>query len=156
MSKPFRASEFTSYAHVYPSKSGPPLGSADDKARFCNAFVHLVESDFSEAAFTNSLYERLRNTFGHIAHYNRHGFYGEWFSSTARKVEFLQVSAGYRGLYSSLGFAGDPKYTFVDAEKAIAKWVRETQVMEKYVRRLVEEKDAADRATYERLKERYG
>jgi len=42
--------------------------SQDDKAEFANALLHFISSDFKQMLFTEKLYQRLSNTFGHIAH----------------------------------------------------------------------------------------
>ena len=61
----FDPSEFT------PTK----WATTQDKATFAKQFVRFVESDFAAKHFTDKFYRRLSNTFGHIAHYNRGGFW---------------------------------------------------------------------------------
>ena len=56
---PFLPSEFV------PTK----FSTATDKADFGNAFLHFIESEWKETLFTKTFYNRLSNTFGHIAHY---------------------------------------------------------------------------------------
>jgi hypothetical protein len=56
---PFLPSEFV------PTK----FSTAADKADFGNAFLHFIESEWKETLFTKTFYNRLSNTFGHIAHY---------------------------------------------------------------------------------------
>jgi hypothetical protein len=56
---PFVPSEFV------PTK----FSTAADKAEFGNAFLHFIESEWKETLFTKTFYNRLSNTFGHIAHY---------------------------------------------------------------------------------------
>ena len=43
--------------------------TAEEKARFGNALLHFVDSGFARNLFTDRLYGRLSNCFGHIAHY---------------------------------------------------------------------------------------
>ena len=43
--------------------------TAEDKAKFANALMKFIAGDFPRQSFTKSLYRRLSNTFGHIAHY---------------------------------------------------------------------------------------
>jgi hypothetical protein len=43
--------------------------SAEDKAAFGNRLLTLIAKDFQRTTFSRSFYERLSNTFGHIAHY---------------------------------------------------------------------------------------
>lgn len=64
--------------------------TAEEKARFGNALLHLIDSGFARNLFTDRLYSRLSNCFGHIAHYNSTGFYEEWFLSQTAQVRFLE------------------------------------------------------------------
>jgi hypothetical protein len=43
--------------------------TAEEKARFGNALLHFIDSGFTRNLFTDRLYSRLSNCFGHIAHY---------------------------------------------------------------------------------------
>jgi hypothetical protein len=56
---PFLSSEFIA----------TEFSTAADKADFGNAFLHFIESEWKETLFTKTFYNRLSNTFGHIAHY---------------------------------------------------------------------------------------
>lgn len=71
--------------------SGWPTGTPEKKARFVNALIRFIDAGYPEHLFTQALYEGLHNHgyFGFIAHYNRHGFYDEKFSTPARQQEFL-------------------------------------------------------------------
>jgi hypothetical protein len=71
---PFLPSEFV------PTK----FSTALDKADFGNAFLHFIESEWKETLFTKTFYNRLSNTFGHIAHFNRTTFYSTWFTRTRK------------------------------------------------------------------------
>ena len=64
--------------------------TAQDKAAFAKQFVRFVQSDFAAKHFTDKFYRRLCNTFGHIANYNRAGFWDTFFTSTADMVRFLE------------------------------------------------------------------
>ena len=57
--------------------------SAEQKAKFANALLTFVAQDFPRSKFHESFYRRLSNTFGHIACYNRDGFYGRFFLTAA-------------------------------------------------------------------------
>ncbi len=52
--------------------------SAEQKAKFANAHLTFVAQDFPRSKFHEGFYRRLSNTFGHIACYNRDGFYGRF------------------------------------------------------------------------------
>jgi hypothetical protein len=122
--------------------------TAEDKAKFCNHFVRFVRSGFKETLFHKGFYNRLSNTFGHIAHYNRAGFYHVWFSSPGNRLEFLKRTAERR-IY------GSPEYTFCDCERVLAEWVRNSGLVEEYgaATRLALEK--AERAELARLSAKY-
>jgi hypothetical protein len=64
--------------------------TAEEKARFGNALLHFIDSGFTRNLFTDRLYSRLSNCFGHIAHYNSTQFSEEWFSSLSAQVRFLE------------------------------------------------------------------
>jgi hypothetical protein len=119
-----------------------------DKARFANQFVAFVESDFSASKFPNWFYKRLSMSFGHIAHTDQGGFYLTWFSSTARKVDFLKHTLN-RGGY------GDPRYTYSDVEQDLQVWLRESPLIETYQLRNAQEIEAEERRVLALLKAKY-
>ena len=45
------------------------FSTAADKAVFGNTLLHSLELNCKRELFTNGLYDRLSNCFGHIAHY---------------------------------------------------------------------------------------
>ena len=83
--------------------------SAKDKAEFGNALLKFIAQDFPRGKFHQALYGRLSNTFGHIAHYDRHGFYETFFMSAKGKIAFLEQCVTWPCF-------GDPAYTFCDVE----------------------------------------
>lgn len=54
--------------------------TSEDKSKFLNSLVKFTLGGFNENCFSNKLYNRLSSIFGHIAHYNKKGFYETWFS----------------------------------------------------------------------------
>jgi len=104
--------------------------TAQDKADFANWFVSFCKAGFPEKMFTERFYDMLRNCFHHIAHFNRMGFYGEWFSDEGKKLAFLKHTAECQ-LYGS-----DPEYTFIDVERVLQQWVRESGLIEVYERKV--------------------
>jgi hypothetical protein len=92
------------------------FSTAEDKAKFANHFVRFVESGFKESLFPKWFYTRLSMTFGHIAHYNRNGFYETWFANTDKQMEFLQHTMRYPCY-------GQPEYTYCDVEEALIYWL---------------------------------
>lgn len=121
---------------------------AEEKARFARRFIRLVESDFAERDFPQALYRRLALTFGHIAHYNRNGFYGEFFTATEGKVRFLRMTLAHPCW-------GDPAFTYSDVERALQSWLHQNAVLGEYERRLAAEQEAAERADLARLQAKY-
>lgn len=104
--------------------------TANDKAMFGNRLIDFLLGGCQESMFTEKLYGQLMHCFGHIAHYNRRGFYDEWFSSDRRKWNFVEVLTEHCP-------CGDPRFTFSDVEEAIQKKVRELRLDEQYWNRAV-------------------
>ena len=124
------------------------FSTSEDKAWFANYFVYFVESDFSRSLFTQRFYTRLSICFGHIAHYNQHGFYDEWFSSTNRKADFLRhtLQAQAHGL---------PEFTYCDVERAIRRYLRGSSLLETYAIQARVETETRERALLGRLRAKY-
>lgn len=100
--QPFTAEQFT------PTQ----WDTAADKAKFANHFVRFVASGYKETLFYDWFYKRLSNTFGHIAHYDRIGFYNHFFRDKTAQLYFMTATRQGGGY-------GDPAYTYSDVEKAI-------------------------------------
>ena len=131
--------------------------TAEDKARFANHAVRFIESGFNPNLFHSWFYRRLSNCFGHIAHYNQAGFYGEWFADDARRLEWLRyVAAG--GAYT-IGDqpvpVGDPACTYADVEVALMNWVLQAWLTSQYGRRVSQATECWERAELARLKTKY-
>src|ERR1700677_4736091 len=139
MNPAFTAAEFT------PTQ----WASAEDKAKFANALMKFVANEFPRQSFTRSLYQRLSNTFGHIAHTNIEGFYGAFFERDFDKVVFLEQTLSWPHF-------GDPTFTFSDVEHAIKRRLRASKVLDIF---RMPEADATRRrelATLARLQAKYG
>jgi hypothetical protein len=139
MNPAFTAAEFT------PTQ----WASAEDKAKFANALMKFIANEFPRQSFTRSLYHRLSNTFGHIAHTNVDGFYGAFFERDFDKVVFLEQTLSWPHF-------GDPTFTFCDVERAVKRRLRVARVIDIF--RLLEA-DATRRrelGTLARLQEKYG
>jgi hypothetical protein len=139
MNPAFTAAEFTPTQWV----------SAEDKAKFANALMKFIANEFPRQSFTRSLYQRLSNTFGHIAHTNVDGFYGAFFERDFDKVVFLEQTLSWPHF-------GDPTFTFSDVEHAVKRRLRAAKVIDIF--RMLEA-DATRRrelATLARLQEKYG
>ena len=90
--------------------------TAEQKAKFANQFARFVERDFPRSAFTKSFYNILNGTFGHIAHYDIHGFWNEFFTTPEDKRRFIEQSLRCGGV-------GNPAYCFSDVELELREWL---------------------------------
>lgn len=133
-----KASQFTATKH----------STADDKAKFALHFVRFVEGGFQQKQFTDVFYRRLSNTFGHIAHYDKHGFYAAQFSSLRAQLGFLEQCAEWT-------CHGEPEWTWSDVERALQGWMREKDVVAQARKRFGEEAEKAERAQLRALAKKY-
>ena len=136
--RPFLASEFVA----------TKFSSAAEKAEFGNALLHFIDSGFARNLFTDRLYGRLSNCFGHIAHYNLTGFYEEWFLSLTAQVRFLEHTLRFPCY-------GDPEFTFSDVESEVQREVRNRNYLPRYRLLLAEEQRGAELILLERLEGKY-
>ena len=140
MKKQFTADQFT------PTE----WDSAEQKAKFGNQFVRLVERGFQQTDFPKWFYRRLSMTFGHIAHYNQAGFWETWFSDQGQQLAFLRYT-------ETASTYGSPEHTYCDVEWAIQQWLK---VRPEYVQRLENvlstRHEQHERNEYERLKVKFG
>jgi hypothetical protein len=123
--------------------------SAEDKARFTNALMKFIAHEFPRQSFTKSLYQRLSNTFGHIAHHNLDGFYAVFFERDADKVVFLQQTLSWP-------YFGDPTFTFSDVERAVKRRLRAANVIDIFRLREADATRRRELATLACLQEKYG
>jgi hypothetical protein len=135
---PFVPSEFV------PTK----FSTAADKAEFGNAFLHFIESEWKETLFTKTFYNRLSNTFGHIAHYNRPTFYSTWFTSDADRLRFLEQALEWPCW-------GDAEFTFCDVERALQREIRKRNYVARYELKAAQSLRAAEMGILERLEAKY-
>jgi hypothetical protein len=64
--------------------------TAEEKGKVLKDWQRFIESDFSMAKFTKSLYDHLIQHCSFIAHYNRHGFYSSYFEDPEDTMRFLK------------------------------------------------------------------
>lgn len=134
---------------TFPQFTPTQWDTAQDKAAFAKQFVRFVQSDFAAKHLTDKFYRRLSNTFGHIAHYNRGGFWAEFFTTTADKVTFLEQTLQHPCY-------GDPAWTYSDVERALQGWLRADGMLDRYRQRLADETEVGERAELARLQQKYG
>ena len=68
--------------------------------------------------FSKGFYTRMSMMRGHIAHYDRGGFYNAQFSTSERRADFLQH-------WATAPVYGNPAYTWSDVERVLAAWLQE-------------------------------
>lgn len=134
----FKADEFT------PTK----WDTADEKAAFANWLVAFINIGFPESRFPKTKYRQLSNCFGHIAHFDRDGFYHAQFATAQACLGFLQQLTGW-------GCFGDPASTFCDVERAIQKWMEVNDIVARQAAVVAEQQEISERATLARLKAKY-
>ena len=123
--------------------------SAEDKAKFANALMKFIAGDFPRQSFTKSLYQRLSNTFGHIAHCDLEGFYGVFFERDADKIVFVDQTLRWPHF-------GDPAFTYSDVERAVKRRLSAANVIEVFRMREADAVRRRELATFARLQEKYG
>jgi hypothetical protein len=123
--------------------------TVEDKGKFVKHFKSFVQKGFPESMFKNPFYVRVSQMNGHIAHYNRGGFFETWFSTSERRADFLKRWAESRG-------TGDPAWTWSDVERDLAAWLKDNPQYEERERNthahLIEH---IERAELARLTEKY-
>lgn len=55
-----------------------------EKAKVYINFIKFLNNHFSQSTFQKNLYQHFHLHCGFIAHYNQHGFYGEYFETAAK------------------------------------------------------------------------
>ncbi len=122
--------------------------TAETKARFANKLRTFILAGFPQAKFDNPFYKRLSMTFGHIAHYDRGGFYAAQFSSTDARIRFLQNILSWP-------CHGSPLFTYSDVERAIKAWLRTVDVLEDLCKADLAERERRERALLAQLQAKY-
>jgi len=123
--------------------------TAEDKVKFANALMKFIADEFPRQSFSKSLYQRLSNTFGHIAHYNQNGFYSVFFERDADKLAFLDQTLRWPCY-------GDPTYTFCDVERAVQRRLRAANVIEVFRMREADATRTRELDILARLQAKYG
>lgn len=140
------------------SFQNPPLRAQDftatqfhdgaAKAAFGNQLLAFIAEDFPRKRFTLKFYCVLCQRFGMIAHYDVHGFWAEYFTSTADKLRFLEELIAHPCW-------GSPAFTFSDLERAVIARLRSAGLVARLRATLACETEAGERALLNRLQARY-
>ncbi len=112
---------------------------ASNKASFALHFLRFISSDCPRHQFTLRFYRQLIHLLGYIACYDLDGFWTEFFSKPAGKVEFIEQALAWPCY-------GEPATTWSDVEREIIRRLRRTELLGIYRQRLCADQDAADRA----------
>lgn len=122
---------------------------AENKSWFAVHYLRFISSDCPRHQFTLRFYRQLMHCHGHIAHYDLFGFWTEFFTSTAGKIEFLEQTLAWPCY-------GQPNVTWSDVEGEIIARLRRVNLLDIYRQRLTTEQDVADRAELTRLMAKFG
>ena len=123
-------------------------GTSEQKAKFANALLTFIARDFPRSKFHENFYRRLSNTFGHIADYNRDGFYERFFLTADEKCAFLDQCVTWPCY-------GDPTFTYSAVERAIAKRLRKSEIVACLSSQVAVERRGRELALLAQLKARY-
>jgi hypothetical protein len=123
--------------------------AAADKAKFANALMTFMAQEFPRPRFTRALYQRLSNTFWHIAHTNIDGYYSVFFETDADRLAFLDQTLRWP-------CHGDPAWTFSDVERAVQKRLRASGVIDILRMREADATRKRELAQLARLEAKYG
>ena len=128
--------------------------TAEDKARFAGQLMAFIENGCDEKKFTPSLYSRLSNCFGFIAHTDRGGFIATYFDTPQSKAVFIDHILAHT-------VVGAPAWTWSDVERAIQETLENAELagdyrwMDHYTHASDEATEAEERAELARLAAKY-
>ena len=118
------------------------------KADFGNRLLAFIATDFPHTRFTLGFYRILSLHFGMIAHYDIHGFWEEYITTTADRLRFLKELVAYPSW-------GNPAFTFSDVERVVIARLRSAGLVERLHKVAEQEAEAAERALLNHLQARY-
>lgn len=124
-------------------------GDGPDKAGFLKDMVTFLCYNCDRDIFAVRIYKGLHLHLGHIAHYDRGGFYAEWFADLPSRIRFL--------FHHSAGTTG-PSGSWHDVDVALKGWILGPEgqaVLRYYQEQLRAATEAAERAELDRLREKY-
>jgi len=122
--------------------------TAEQKAKFANTLMRFIADDFPRSKFNKAFYQRLSNTFGHIAHYDLVGFYEHFFLTAEDKLEFLEQCVTWP-------CHGDPTCTYSDVERAVVARLTQSQIVAIFSSQITVERRRRELALLSELKARY-
>ena len=102
---------------IIPDFTPTKFSTNQDKQDFARQFIRFIESGFNQSLFFYWFYCQMSMMRGHIAHYDRSGFYDAQFGTEEARKEFLKH-------WLSATIYGDPAFTYSDVEMFLAKWLK--------------------------------
>lgn len=128
--------------------------TGEDKAKAANYLIYFLRNQCQWTLFHDWFYTELHQHFAHIAHYDRSGFYHEWFSTAKKQCAFVEDL-----LTNWMASCGDPAYTYSDVVRAVRVYLRQSNLLSELQARAEAEAHAtaaaAARAALDRLPEEY-
>jgi len=122
--------------------------TSEDKERVFQQFTRLVGGGFQIEQFPKTFYRKLSCMFGHIAHYNRDGFYDAQFSTPERRENFIRQALQHQCY-------GDPAFTYSDVERELQVWLLEHGHLERLKKETRDALEPKERQELARLKTKY-
>jgi hypothetical protein len=122
--------------------------SKEDKRKYANALAEFAIQGFPKKLFTTALYNNLRNSFGHIAHYDKDGFWTTWFQDNRHCDLWISHISTWDPM-------GDPAFTFSDMELAFKKWLLGSRVAKESAECSKQEIESEERAQLRALLKKY-
>jgi len=122
--------------------------TAVEKQNFAEKLASFVEQGFKEKQFTKKLYQSLSNAFGHIAHFNRGGFFEVWFTCPEEQLAWVN-----RTLEASI--YGEAAHCLSDVERRFQLWLADSGIRARLQAQVDAENETRERAELQRLQAKY-
>lgn len=91
--------------------------SAKQKEKLFLQITKFLIDGCNSSQFSQSLYRRVSGMFGFIAHHDRHGFIGEYFSDEKGRLDFIDMIL-------NAPCYGDPEFSNSDVEREVQTWLK--------------------------------
>lgn len=122
--------------------------SATEKETTLERFKRFFIKGCPETMFTKTLYDYASNMYGHIAHYDRQGYYQTWFTNPKQISEWFKWALQHPCY-------GDPAFTRSDVEKSLKIWIAESSILNHYKQLADNALQQIELAELKRLKVKY-
>lgn len=129
----------------------PIVPMTERESKVLTKMKKFILAGMPASRFTEELYGWFRNMYGHIAHYDRGGFFATWFGDNPCRAEFLKRA----DIEANCCRHWTAPYPEKRLEQELAQWIRSEGLVEKYERASASDLEATERAELERLKAKY-